>query len=56
MKRVMFILFGLLVAMTVTGLVIAFSRPIKWPENVGPLEWRRTLGGRVEETTEEAAA
>jgi hypothetical protein len=56
MKRVLFILFGLMVAMTVTGLAIAFTRPIKWPENVGPLDWRRTFGEKAEETIEEAAA
>jgi hypothetical protein len=56
MKRVLFILLGLMVAMTVTGLVISFTRPIKWPANVRSLDWRRALGESTEETTEEAAA
>jgi len=57
MKRVVFILLGLAVATTVVGLLFAFSRPIKWPANVGPAAWRRAVGENAEEPiTEEVAA
>jgi len=56
MKRVLFVLLGLTVAMTVAGLMVAFARPSKWPANIAPLEWRRALGEKVEPVTEEAAA
>ena len=56
MKRVLFVLLGLTVAMTVAGLMVAFARPSKWPANIAPLEWRRALGEKVEPITEEAAA
>jgi hypothetical protein len=56
MKRVLFVLLGLTVAMTVAGLLVAFARPSKWPANIAPSEWRRTLGEKVEHVAEEATA
>lgn len=52
MKRVLFVLFGLTMAMTVTGMLVAFARPSRWPANVTPSEWRRALGEKVERITE----
>jgi hypothetical protein len=48
MKRVLFILFGVGVAVTVVGLMVALSRPIKWPANIAAPEWRRAVGENVE--------
>jgi len=48
MKRVLFVLLGITVAVTVVGLVVAFSRPIKWPANIGSPEWRRAVGQDIE--------
>ena len=56
MKRVLFVLLGLTVAMTAFGLLMAFSRPIKWPRNIGSPEVRRTLGEEAEQAVEEAVA
>jgi len=58
MKRVLFVLFGLSVAMTVVGLMVAFSRPIKWPANIAAPEWRRAVGetGEPAVAVEEAGA
>jgi hypothetical protein len=56
MKRVVFILLGLAVATTVAGLLVAFSRPIKWPANVGPAAWQRALGADAEEPIAEEVA
>lgn len=52
MKRVLFVLLGVMAAMTVIGLLVAFTRPINWPENVRPLAWRRVLGEVLEPTAE----
>jgi hypothetical protein len=38
--------------MTVIGLLVAFTRPINWPEEVRPLAWRRVLGEVLEPTAE----
>ena len=56
MKRVLFIFLGLTVAMTVIGLMVAFTRPIHWPANVRPLEWRKAFGEKVVDAAEEAGA
>ena len=56
MKRLLFVLFGLTAMMTVVGLLIAFARPIKWPANVRPLDWSRTVGEAIEKVAEEVAA
>jgi len=56
MKRVLFVLLGLTVAMTAFGLLMAFSRPIKWPRNIGSPDVRRTLGEEAGRAVEEAAA
>ena len=56
MQRLLFVLFGVIAAVTVVGLLIAFTRPIKWPANVGPLEWRRAVGEAIEREVEEEVA
>ena len=56
MKRVLFVLFGLMAAMTVVGLAFAFTRPLKWPSNIRPLEWRRAVEDAVEGALEMEAA
>jgi len=56
MKRVLFVVLGLSVAMSVAGLLFAFARPIKWPANIATPEWRRALDVKVEPAVEEAAA
>jgi len=56
MKRALFILFGLTLAMSVFGLMFAFTRPIKWPANIAAPAWRKALGEKAEELAEEAAA
>jgi hypothetical protein len=51
MKRVLFVLFGISMALTVFGLVFAFTRPIKWPATIRPLDWWRAtepVGNPVE--------
>lgn len=53
MKRALFILLGLSIATTVAGFVLTV-RPMKWPANLGTLEWRRALGEKAEEIVEEA--
>lgn len=45
MKRVLFVLLGLTAALTAVGLIFAFTRPIEWPANVRPLDWRRAAAG-----------
>jgi hypothetical protein len=56
MKRVLLIMFGLATALTIVGLMMAFSRPIKWPANIAAPEWRRAVGETVEPEVEEAGA
>lgn len=56
MKRVLFVLFGVMAALTAVSLIVAFTRPIKWPANVRPLEWRRAIGDGVDRKVEEVAA
>jgi hypothetical protein len=55
-KRFLFVLLGISVAMTLVGLLVAFTRPIKWPANIGSPQWRRPLGEKVEHLAEEAGA
>jgi uncharacterized protein involved in outer membrane biogenesis len=52
MKRALFVLFSVIAAITVIGLLVAFTRPINWPENVRPLALRRVLG-ELRETSAE---
>jgi hypothetical protein len=56
MKRALFILLGLMLAMTVFGLMFAFTRPIKWPADIAAPAWRKAFGEKVEEPIEEAGA
>jgi hypothetical protein len=55
MKRVLLIMLGLAIAMSLFGLLIAFTRPIKWPDNVASSGWRRSLGEEVGEVVVEEA-
>ena len=54
MKRVLLVLFGITLVMTVVGLLTAFARPIKWPANVTAPDWRRAFGDKVEHAVEQA--
>ena len=56
MKRVLFIVLGLTVATTLFGLMVAFTRPIKWPANVASPAWRKAFGETAEQPVEEEAA
>ncbi len=56
MRRILFVLVGLTMAFTVSGLVIAFARPSKWPANIARADWRRALGEHLGQAPEEATA
>lgn len=56
MKRVLFVLLGLSVAMTVMGLMFAFTRPLKWPARIATVDWRKAVGEAIDRTLEEEVA
>jgi hypothetical protein len=52
MKRVLFVLFGFMAVMTAIGLLVAFTRPIKWPAGIAAPDWRKAVGEAVDRTVE----
>jgi hypothetical protein len=48
--------FAVLATFVAVGLVFAFTRPIKWPANVRPIDWRRAVGADMKPTVEEEVA